>query len=78
MSETSTRNFNLAEKRFVESKRHFNQTMDSIYRKYSKDSTDVGDEIDIFAGEIVVDRGHVTGMKDGCDDALEAGKSVDD
>ncbi|KAI3101324.1 hypothetical protein CBS147333_8155 [Penicillium roqueforti] len=34
-----------------------------IFAKYSKDFTDVGDEIDLQTGDIVVDNGHLLGMR---------------
>ncbi|MCJ1228411.1 hypothetical protein MMC12_005072 [Toensbergia leucococca] len=37
---------------------------ESIFDKYSKDFSQVGDEIDMNTGEIVVDNGHVLGMTD--------------
>ncbi|KJX94253.1 hypothetical protein TI39_contig4205g00023 [Zymoseptoria brevis] len=38
-----------------------------IFRKYEHDFTDVGDEIDIESGEIVVDNGHLQNMRDEAD-----------
>lgn len=37
--------------------------LDSIYEKYSKDFSGVGDIIDFVTGKIVVDHGHVSAMK---------------
>lgn len=37
---------------------------ESIFAKYSQDFTQVGDEIDLETGRIVVDNGHVAGMRD--------------
>lgn len=36
---------------------------EGIFAKYSQDFTDVGDEIDLQTGEIVVDNGHLLGMR---------------
>lgn len=36
---------------------------ESIFEKYSRDFTDIGDEIDLQTGEVVVDNGHLLGMK---------------
>ncbi|EGP87410.1 uncharacterized protein MYCGRDRAFT_93545 [Zymoseptoria tritici IPO323] len=38
-----------------------------IFRKYEHDFTDVGDEIDIESGDIVVDNGHLQNMRDEAD-----------
>ncbi|KAE8382198.1 hypothetical protein BDV26DRAFT_28827 [Aspergillus bertholletiae] len=37
---------------------------EDIFEKYGKDFTDVGDEIDLQTGKIVVDNGHIQGMED--------------
>lgn len=37
---------------------------EGIFAKYSQDFTDVGDEIDLETGDIVVDNGHILGMQD--------------
>lgn len=47
---------------------HLKGTLESIYQKYSRDFTDVGDEINILTGEVILDRGHVEGMKSELDD----------
>lgn len=44
---------------------------ESIFEKYSRDFTDVGDEIDLQTGEVVVDNGHLLGME-GEDDTGDA------
>ncbi|KGO43043.1 Centromere protein Scm3, N-terminal [Penicillium expansum] len=36
---------------------------EGIFAKYSQDFTDVGDEIDLQTGDIVVDNGHLLGMR---------------
>jgi hypothetical protein len=41
---------------------------EGIFAKYSQDFTDIGDEIDLQTGDIVVDNGHLLGMR-GEDDA---------
>ncbi|TPX17191.1 uncharacterized protein E0L32_003309 [Thyridium curvatum] len=38
-------------------------TFESIFEKYERDFTDVGDEIDLRTGEIVVDNGHLRSMR---------------
>lgn len=35
-----------------------------IFEKYGKDFTGIGDEIDLESGKIVVDHGHISGMRD--------------
>jgi hypothetical protein len=47
---------------------HLQGTLESIYQKYSKDFTDVGDEINILTGEVILDRGHVERMENELDD----------
>ena len=38
-------------------------TFEDIIQKYSRDFSNIGDEIDLLTGEIVVDRGHIRGMR---------------
>ncbi|OGM50671.1 Myb-like DNA-binding domain protein [Aspergillus bombycis] len=45
---------------------------EGIFEKYGKDFTDVGDEIDLQTGKIVVDNGHIQGMEDEDDTGEEA------
>lgn len=40
---------------------------ESIFEKYGKDFSGIGDEIDLESGEIVVNRGHVDGLRDETD-----------
>ncbi|KAJ5802114.1 uncharacterized protein N7503_004564 [Penicillium pulvis] len=40
---------------------------EGIFSKYGKDFTDVGDEIDLQTGKIVVDNGHLSGMREEVD-----------
>jgi hypothetical protein len=42
----------------------FKSALESIFDKYGKDFTGVGDEIDLRTGEIVVDNGHLLSLKD--------------
>lgn len=37
--------------------------LESIFSKYSRDFTNVGDEIDLETGEVVVDNGHIARMR---------------
>ncbi|KKA23757.1 Myb-like DNA-binding domain protein [Rasamsonia emersonii CBS 393.64] len=37
---------------------------EGIFEKYGRDFSDVGDEIDLKTGEIVVNKGHILGMQD--------------
>ena len=37
-------------------------TFESIFEKYNKDFSEVGDEIDMNTGQIVIDNGHILGM----------------
>ncbi|RAQ71368.1 hypothetical protein AFCA_001620 [Aspergillus flavus] len=46
---------------------------EGIFEKYGKDFTDVGDEIDLQTGKIVVNNGHIQGMEDE-DDTGEKGR----
>jgi hypothetical protein len=41
---------------------------EAIFEKYGRDFTDIGDEIDLVTGEIVVDNGHLLEMEDERDD----------
>ncbi|MCJ1423745.1 hypothetical protein MMC29_001629 [Sticta canariensis] len=49
-------------------------TFEAIFEKYGKDFSAIADEINLQTGEIVVNRGHVLGLKDetdpGCEDDL--------
>ena len=42
-------------------------TFEHIFEKYDKDFSDIGDEIDLATGEIVVDNGHLRSMEVGQD-----------
>lgn len=44
---------------------------ESIFEKYSRDFSGIADEINLQTGEIVVDRGHVNGMRDETDPGCE-------
>ncbi|KAH9906523.1 hypothetical protein F4778DRAFT_654500 [Xylariomycetidae sp. FL2044] len=39
-------------------------TFEDIFAKYEKDFTDVGDEIDLETGEVIVDNGHLESLRD--------------
>lgn len=43
---------------------HLKSLFESIFEKYGRDFSDVGDEIDLRTGEIVVNKGHILGMQD--------------
>lgn len=49
-------------------------TFEAIFEKYGRDFSGIADEINLRTGEIVVNRGHVLGLKDetdpGCEDDL--------
>ncbi|KAB8266251.1 hypothetical protein BDV32DRAFT_115345 [Aspergillus pseudonomiae] len=45
---------------------------EGIFEKYGKDFTDVGDEIDLQTGKIVVDNGHIQAMQEEDDTGEEA------
>ena len=49
-------------------------TFESIFEKYSQDFHGVGDEIDLETGEIVVNNGHLRGMRD----EIDVGYDIDD
>src|SRR3569833_2779909 len=46
-------------------------TFEHIFEKYEKDFTDIGDEIDLNTGEIVVDNGHLRALDDKVDGASD-------
>ncbi|KAF9633265.1 putative myb-like dna-binding domain protein [Lasiodiplodia theobromae] len=53
----------------LERERHENDmrlknTFEHIFEKYSRDFTDIGDEIDLETGEIVVNNGHLARLED--------------
>ncbi|KAL1975186.1 hypothetical protein VTN31DRAFT_3578 [Thermomyces dupontii] len=50
---------------------------ESIFEKYGRDFSDVGDEIDLRTGEIVVNKGHLMGMQ-GEGDTEDLGDSSED
>ncbi|KAL1990207.1 hypothetical protein VTN49DRAFT_6046 [Thermomyces lanuginosus] len=50
---------------------------ESIFEKYGRDFSDVGDEIDLRTGEIVVNKGHLMGMQ-GEGDTEDLGDSPED
>ncbi|KAK7744043.1 hypothetical protein SLS62_010343 [Diatrype stigma] len=43
-------------------------TFEQIFEKYERDFTDVGDEIDLETGEIIVNNGHIESMREPNDD----------
>jgi hypothetical protein len=45
---------------------------EGIFAKYSQDFTDVGDEIDLQSGKLVVDNGHLLGMQGERDTGVES------
>ena len=45
----------------------FKSKLESIFEKYSQDFTDIGDEIDLATGEVVVDNGHLLSMENETD-----------
>lgn len=45
----------------------FKSKLESIFERYSQDFTDIGDEIDIASGEVVVDNGHLLSMENETD-----------
>jgi hypothetical protein len=52
----------LAQKRY-QNDLHLKGTLDHIYEKYSRDFSEVGDEVNILTGEVIVNRGHVQRMR---------------
>ncbi|KAJ9656648.1 hypothetical protein H2201_008475 [Coniosporium apollinis] len=46
---------------------------EAIFAKYSKDFSEIGDEIDLKTGEIVVDNGHLATMRHELDVGVEVG-----
>ncbi|KAI9767849.1 MAG: hypothetical protein M1839_004329 [Geoglossum umbratile] len=51
-------------------------TFEAIFEKYGKDFTGVGDEIDLETGQIVVDNGHLSEMRDEQDVGESDGEDV--
>lgn len=51
---------------------------EGIFSKYGKDFTEVGDEIDLQTGEIVVDRGHLLGLQEETDPRNEGQPWLDE
>ncbi|KAI0473961.1 hypothetical protein GGR56DRAFT_649792 [Xylariaceae sp. FL0804] len=51
---------------------------ESIFEKYGKDFTDVGDEIDLRSGEVVTDNGHLRSLQDERDGQREASVSSEE
>jgi hypothetical protein len=43
--------------------RRLQLTFEDIIQKYSRDFSDIGDEVDLLTGKIVVDRGHLRSMR---------------
>jgi hypothetical protein len=60
----------LARKRY-QNDLHLKGTLDHIYEKYSRDFSEVADEVDIRTGEVVVNRGHVQHMRGETDTGIE-------
>ncbi|KAH0562268.1 hypothetical protein GP486_003028 [Trichoglossum hirsutum] len=56
--------------------RRLRDKFEAIYKKYGKDFAGVGDEIDLETGEIVVDNGHLSEMRDEKDVGQGVGKST--
>ncbi|MDI1488329.1 MAG: hypothetical protein OHK93_007603 [Ramalina farinacea] len=50
-------------KRRAQNDRRLKSIFESIFDKYEKDFEGVGDEIDLDTGDIVVDNGHVSGLR---------------
>lgn len=69
-SEISEQDFDLPEARRVNDLRLKNR-FESIFEKYSKDFDDVGDEIDLETGTIIVNNGHLETMEDEQDLGLQ-------
>ena len=53
-------------------------TFESIFEKYSQDFSGVGDEIDFETGEIVVNNGHLLGMRDEVDIGYDKDDETDE
>ena len=47
----------------TENTRRLEDTFKDIYNKYSRDFTNVGDEIDLETGEVIIDNGHLANME---------------
>ena len=73
--------YRLARKR-VKAGNRFQQAMSGIFAKYARDFTDVGDEVDLETGEVVVDNGHLQNMRFegdvGIDEDEEEGMLLED
>ncbi|KAF4125091.1 Centromere protein Scm3 [Geosmithia morbida] len=55
----------------------FQQAMASIFDKYSRDFADVGDEIDLATGQVIVDNGHLANMRYEGDLGIDDGTTTD-
>ncbi|KAI0594771.1 hypothetical protein F4775DRAFT_416262 [Biscogniauxia sp. FL1348] len=53
-------------------------TFESIFEKYEKDFTGIGDEIDLRTGEIIIDNGHLQSLEDEKDGGREGSVSSDE
>ena len=49
--------------RRAQQEQHLKSRFESIFEKYERDFTDLGDEIDLETGEIIVDNGHLQKMQ---------------
>ncbi|PLB50703.1 hypothetical protein P170DRAFT_508847 [Aspergillus steynii IBT 23096] len=61
--EDDTSDVDLQEARF-ENDQRLKSIFEGIFQKYEKDFTEVGDEIDLQTGKIVINNGHLQGMDD--------------
>jgi hypothetical protein len=52
----------IAERRY-QNDLHLKGTLDHIYEKYGRDFSEIGDEVDIRTGEVIVNRGHIQRMR---------------
>ena len=53
-------------------------TFEHIFRKYERDFTDTGDEIDLETGEIIINNGHLESMRDENEDGFRPDGDDDD
>lgn len=62
----------------VQNDRHLKWRFEAIFEKYGRDFSEVGDEIDLSTGEIVVNNGHLAGLTEAAETRSEADESKGD
>lgn len=47
----------------IESEKKYNDFLESLFKKYGRDTSDIADEVDLATGEIIVNNGHLEALK---------------